>query len=207
MPQCFSFPLLRVGSFITTELCSFSFSFLFLSFRNAMGARQSTAQKRVYYQVKSLLIGGGFDPPKVELKKLSKWIFSQFPYTSPEHVKDPLYWKAVVAKLDQAVSSGEARLCPAAYWAGKVLILLSPPGELRKNPSSQSLNPRGPSSCNPTPSSSPRVPRSEPLRGVLKANTTQGLHPPPASPRPARPYPPKGGLRGDPGQTPRSTFS
>ncbi|XP_063005683.1 uncharacterized protein LOC134414660 [Melospiza melodia melodia] len=49
-----------------------------------------------------------------------------FPNVSPEVVKQPRFWTAVVAKLNEVVKSGETNLANVAYWAGVVLATLRP---------------------------------------------------------------------------------
>ncbi|XP_074394010.1 uncharacterized protein LOC141728574 [Zonotrichia albicollis] len=167
-----------------------------------MGVGQSKTQKGVFFVVKGLLLGRGFTAPKKELIVLIRWVFSHFPEVSPEVAKEPRFWAAVVAKLDQQVNAGEPRLSNVAYWASKVLTSLRPAGSSRKDFFSSSLFPSSPSSRILTPQPSPSSHRQEPSKGILKANKKQGNHSAPAPSRPAQPPRPR-----SPAQVPPSSPS
>lgn len=85
-----------------------------------MSAQQLATQKRASAQVVGILAGGRFDIPKKELRKLMRWLHSQFLEVSPDLIGNPRFWETVNVKLQDAVRSGETSLSRAVFWTSQI---------------------------------------------------------------------------------------
>lgn len=81
-----------------------------------MGARLSTTQKDVFYQVVGVLRVAGVKFSKGELKRFIKLLFLHFPKTTPEYVSSVLFWSNICTKFDNLARSGDTKVMKFIFW-------------------------------------------------------------------------------------------
>ncbi|XP_066405253.1 uncharacterized protein [Molothrus aeneus] len=140
-----------------------------------MGAKLSTAQKRLIIQVEGILVGGGIVYEKPVVEKLIKWVSSEFPEVSPDLIKNPAFWRRVKTRLSELFRPGDASLIQLARLVAQIRKILKEEGSseqatvrVKRCPSSVS---------HPSSVSSPSVPNTPSRTPKLKTGILKGAPP------------------------------
>lgn len=89
-----------------------------------MGARRSTAQKGVFYQIVGVFTVAKAEFSKGELKRFTRLLFLHFPKTTSDHGSSIPFGDEVCTKFTDLAQSGNMKAAKFTFWLQQIKAAL-----------------------------------------------------------------------------------